>query len=168
MHDYRIRIAAEEDLGMIEEIYNQNPSFLQEHLGQTVIDAAFLLNDQREMKAAGFLSCVVEDPSSHAVIGVIDYKPGTEVYLSLLMLHPSCQRQGCGQKIYHLFEKQMAVQGGQSIRIDVVANSEEGNSSSALPFWTKQGFVPFDETWLEWGQKRSQALVMRKNIACGK
>ena len=46
------------------------------------------------MKAAGFLSCVVEDPSSHAVIGVIDYKPGTEVYLSLLMLHPSCQRQG--------------------------------------------------------------------------
>lgn len=47
-----------------------------------------------------------------------------------------------------------------SIRIDVV-NDYPGN---VVPFWEKLGFVENETITLEWGDKKSKAVVMRKSL----
>ncbi len=47
-----------------------------------------------------------------------------------------------------------------SIRIDVV-NDYPGN---VVPFWERQGFVKNETITLEWGNKKSNAIVMRKRL----
>ena len=47
-----------------------------------------------------------------------------------------------------------------SIRIDVV-NDYPGN---VVPFWEKLGFAGNETITLEWGNKKSNAVVMRKSL----
>lgn len=53
----------------------------------------------------------------------------------------------------------MIEDGKKSIRIDVV-NDYQGN---VVPFWKKQGFSEKETIMLEWRNKKSNAVVMRKN-----
>lgn len=155
-----MRLAAEADADAVLDIYNSNPDFLLHHLGLERVDAAFLRREQEEMRRVGFSSCVLTGAQDGLPVGVLDYRPGDCAYLSLLMLHRAQRGVGLGRACYAFFERYAARQGSRSIRIDVV-DDYEGN---ALPFWERQGFCARERTELLWGEKRSRAVVMSKNL----
>lgn len=157
---YEIREAVESDINAIVRVYNSNDKFLVNHLGMEAVDDKFVFNEMLEMKAIGFLSCVIIEPSTNMVIGVLDYKPDDTVYLSLLMIDSEHQKCGVGRSVYHQFEKKMHQLGKSTIRIDVV-NDYIGNAEE---FWKKQGFISVDKLKLKWGQKQSMAVVMVKSM----
>ena len=158
--DLRMRLAVKADTDAVLDIYNSNPDFLLHHLDLERVDAAFLHREQEEMRQAGFSSCVLSGAQDGLPVGVLDYRPGDCAYLSLLMLHRAQRGVGLGRACYAFFERYAARQGSRSIRIDVV-DDYEGN---ALPFWERQGFCARERTELRWGEKRSRALVMVKNL----
>ena len=112
------------------------------------------------MEKMGFLPCVIEDSPAGDVLGVLDYRPGEEVYLSLLLLDAPRQRQGLGRAVFHQFEKEMARQGSTSIRIDVV----DDHPDHPGPFWERLGFRAVGRVQLAWGKKTSSAVVMKKYL----
>ena len=142
-------------------IYNSNPNFLLHHLGQEHISLDFIDEERREAALHGFglrLISVQERP-----LGILDYmqRPDGYVYLSLLMLDASAQRQGLGRRAYHAFETLVRSRGATRIRIDVI-NDYEPN---LIPFWQKLGFIGTRMDNLCWGAKRSQILVMEKQLS---
>ena len=158
MGKFYIRNAEQTDIDQIVDIYNSNSSFLLNHIGKSQIDALFIQNEFTTMRQMGFRSCVILQQENDSVVGVIDYKPGDCVYLSLLMLNSEFQGNGNGRICYQLFEKCMLQSGTQKIRIDVV-NDYPGN---VVPFWEKQNFMVDSFTKLIWGEKCSDAVVMTK------
>lgn len=160
MSKYIIRAVQEKDHKGIIEIYNSNRQFLLHHLGMDFIDEAFVSQEILTMQKAGFCSCVIVDQDSSMVQGVIDYKPGQEVYLSLIMLTAALQGKGVGSMVYSLFETKMTQDNKESIRIDVV-NDYQGN---LVPFWKRHGFEENETVTLDWGNKKSNAVVMRKRL----
>lgn len=160
MPKYIIRIVQENDYKSIAEIYNSNPHFLFHHLGVDFIDEAFVSEEVSTMQKAGFHSCVIVDQESSMVQGVLDYKPNQEVYLSLLMLSASLQGKGMGSDIYSHFEMKMIQDKKTSIRIDVVNDYQD----HLVPFWKRHGFLENENVTLDWGNKKSSAVVMRKNF----
>lgn len=118
----------------------------------------FIRNEAAEMEKLGFCSGVVEDAGGLA--GVLDYRPGQEVYLSLLMLRADRQGRGAGARVYRSFGERMRREGARSIRIDVV----DDYAGSPLPFWENLGFQQEGRAELVWGEKRSAAAVLRKRI----
>ena len=87
-------------------------------------------------------------------------KPNPEVYLSLLMLSANLQGKGVGSHIYLQFEREMIQDGKNSIRIDVVNDYQR----NVVPFWKRQGFLEKENVTLAWGKKKSNAVVMKKNL----
>lgn len=156
MSNHLFRSVQTPDYENIAGIYNSNPAFLRSHLGVDEVDVTFIAEECREMQEAGFASCVIEEAGQ--VIGVLDYRPGAEVYLSLLMLHATRQGNGAGSAVYAAFEEKMRREGASSIRIDVV----NGYSENLVPFWQGKGFSGIEEIMLEWGEKTNRALVMKK------
>lgn len=160
MTDYFFRPLQKDDYEGVAEIYNSNRTFLLNHLGKEKIDAAFIAEESAAMQAVGFLSCVIVDRAGKRICGVLDYRPGEEVYLSLFMLASGLQRKGLGHKIYLEFERQMRRNGSCSVRIDVV-NDYPGH---AVPFWKKPGFIEEEPISLSWHSKTSSAVVMKKRL----
>ena len=160
MTAYTIRGAEPGDCGAITAVYNSGPDFLRAHLGTELVTEPFILAELAQMRALGFRSCVIEDGESGEIQGVLDYRPGGEVYLSLLMLRAELHRSGAGRAVYTGFEEEMRRTGASSIRIDVV----RGHEGDAAPFWRRMGFVPAGEAELCWGQQRSSAVIMRKHL----
>ncbi len=160
MKAYSIRKVTKDDVCTIVEIYNSNEKFLVNHLGYKSVDDRFINNELVDMETAGFLSCVITDVETGNIIGVVDYKPDTTVYLSLIMIDKKYHNRGIGALVYNMFEEDMQRSGKQSIRIDVV-NDYEGN---VVDFWKKQGFIPQEQIKLSWGNKQSNALVMLKAL----
>ena len=153
-----IRTIRPEDYPRAAEIYRSNPRFLLQHLGMDTVDVAFLQKEADSMAEMGFLPCVIQDRAARDLLGVLDYRPGEEVYLSLLLLDLSRQRQGLGRAIYRRFEAEMIRQGSTSIRIDVVDEYPDHPG----PFWERLGFRAVDRVKLTWGKKTSAAVVMKK------
>lgn len=160
MERFFIRELKPTDYRRVLEIYNSNREFLLNHLGAETVEEGFISDEAVTMEKVGFCSCVIVNETTQTVQGVLDYKPDDEVYLSLLMLGEEIQGKGIGKKIYSMFEVQMRKENRTSIRIDVV-NDYEGN---AVLFWKKLGFVENETITLEWGNKKSKAIVMRKRI----
>lgn len=160
MGKYIIRAVQESDYYRIAEIYNSNHSFLIHHLGMDSVDEAFIAQEVLTMCKAGFYSNVIVNQESSVVQGILDYKPEQKVYLSLLMLSADLQGKGEGSDIYSQFEMKMIQDGRDSIRIDVV-NDYQGNVE---PFWKKHGFLEKKDVMLEWGNKKSSAVVMEKSL----
>ncbi len=161
MSNYPFRSVRTPDYENIAGIYNSNPAFLRSHLGMDEVDAAFIAEECREMQEAGFESCVIE--AAGQAIGVLDYRSGAEVYLSLLMLRADRQGKGAGSAVYAAFEEKMRREGASSIRIDVV----NGYSGNLVPFWQGKGFSGIEEIMLDWGKKTNRALVMKKTLGKG-
>ncbi len=158
---YIIRPVTESDVLDITKIYNSNVKFLKNHLGCTVVDEKFIKSEIEQMKLSEFISACIVDFESDKVVGVIDYSIGkTEVYLSVIMIDSSIQGCGLGRSLYSHFESLMKSQAQKVIRIDVV-NDYENNLVS---FWESLGFVCGKEIVLEWGNKKSEAVVMKKDI----
>lgn len=160
MNRYQIRAICIEDYMQVTNIYNSNRSFLQNHLGIELIDKDFIHKEVLEMQSVGFNSDVIVDTNMQKLLGVLDYRNGEEVYLSLFMLTNDLQGKGFGREIYSFFEEQMKQCGSKTIRIDVVNDYTD----NVIPFWRKMGFLECETVILEWGNKRSQAIVMRKTI----
>lgn len=160
MGKYIIRGVQENDYCKIVAIYNSNRTFLLHHLGMEAVTENFVTQEVLTMHKEGFHSCVIVNQETLVVEGVLDYKPNPEVYLSLLMLSADMQGKGEGSNIYLQFEREMIQDGKNSIRIDVV-NDYQGN---AMPFWKRQGFSEKENIMLEWGKKKSNAVVMKKNL----
>ena len=97
MAAYTIRGAEPGDCGAIAAVYNSDPDFLRAHLGTELVTEPFILAELAQMRALGFRSCVIEDGESGEIQGVLDYRPGGEVYLSLLMLRAELHRSGAGR-----------------------------------------------------------------------
>ena len=160
MNSYCIRKVTNDDVCKIVEMYNSNEKFLLNHLGYKSIDDSFINRELVEMETDDFLSCIITDVQTGDIIGVIDYKPDTTVYLSLILIDKKYHRKGIGTLVYRFFEEEMLRSGKQSIRIDVV-NDYDGN---AVDFWKKQDFIPHKQIKLNWGNKQLNALVMLKAL----
>lgn len=160
MKKYFTRNLCDSDYKQVVDIYNSNRQFLLKHLGVEQIDEAFIREEASTMSEVGFKSCVIVDIDSQLVQGVIDYKQDKEVYLSLFMLSADLQGKGIGTDIYSCFEQEMKRGKSDSIRIDVV-NDYNGN---VVPFWEKNGYIKHDNITIEWGKKKSNAVVMRKTL----
>ena len=160
MEPFTIRKASADDLEDMLRIYNSNPDFLRHHLAESEVDSAFLAEEIASIQEAGFCSCILSDAATEKNIGVLDYKEGPVVYLSLFMLDASSQGHGIGTQFWHFFEKRMRNKGYHTIRLDVV-DDYEGN---VKPFWEKLGFCGCERISLDWGNKRSSAQVMKKDI----
>ena len=155
MLDYFIRSVQKADYESIVTVYNSNPLFLLNHLGVERIDESFISEESAIMRNSGFYSCVIVDGGNTSVQGVLDYKPGREVYLSLFMLASELQGKGIGHSIYHAFEQQMRRNGSQTIRIDVVNDY----SRHAVPFWKKLGYTEEESLSLTWRNKTRKHLI---------
>ena len=160
MAPYDIRKATADDIKDIVAIYNSNEKFLIHHLGLRAIDDSFIRHEMSEMEALHFLSCVIVDAQTKTLIGVLDYKPDSTVYLSLVMLDARLHGRGIGTLVYHIFEDTMIKEGKKAIRIDVVNDYK----NHAVEFWKKQGFAAQDTICLKWGSKQSNAVVMLKTL----
>ena len=160
MEKFYIRELNKNDYKRVAEIYNSNREFLRNHLGVESVDEAFVSDEAVTMKKVGFRSCVIVNEETQTVQGVLDYKPDDEVYLSLMMLAAESQGKGIGNMIYSLFESQMQQEKRDYIRIDVVNDYTD----NVIPFWEKLGFVGSETITLEWGNKKSNAVVMKKSI----
>lgn len=160
MTKYFIRELQAEDMRQVAAIYNSNRRFLRNHLGADAIDDIFIADEAAAMAEAGFLSCVIVNEDTQALVGVLDHRPGREAYLSLLMLTREAQGRGLGRGIYELYEAEMLSLGCEAIRIDVVCDY----TGNLLPFWQGLGFSACGEVTLKWGGKQSRAAVMRKRI----
>lgn len=160
MEKFYIRELNKNDYKRVAEIYNSNREFLRNHLGVESVDEAFVSDEAVTMKKVGFHSCVIVNEETQTVQGVLDYKPDDEVYLSLMMLAAESQGKGIGNMIYSLFESKMQQEKRDYIRIDVVNDYTD----NVIPFWEKLGFVGNETITLEWGNKKSNAVVMKKSI----
>ena len=129
MAQFEIRRALPQDVQRITEIYNSNTEFLLHHLGRERVDRHFIAREMEEMRRVGFLSCVLVERESGRCVGVLDYRPGACVYLSLLMLDAALRGKGFGTACYGCLEETVRRQGASSVRIDVV----EGYPGSAAP-----------------------------------
>jgi len=157
---YFIRPMCKDDYLQVAEVYNSNGRFLAEHLGMERVDERFVAKESLKMKRVGFTSCVIEAGEDCRVRGILEYRPGKEAYLSLLMLASDLHGRGMGRDIYARFEARLLPAGCETVRIDVVRDYP-GN---AAPFWQKLGFVECETVKLEWGEKHSDAVVMRKTL----
>lgn len=157
---YMIRDVQKEDYKTIVEIYSSNPRFLVHHLGMECIDESFIKQEVANMKKYHFIPSVIIYTESKSTCGILDYKPGEEVYLSLLMLKADMQGRGLGSDIYSYFEAEMFQEGSKCIRIDVVKDYDD----NVISFWEKQGFLECENIILEWGNKKSNAVTMRKEL----
>lgn len=160
MEQIAIRRMEPGDYPRVIEVYHSNPQFLRRHLDMDAVDAAFLREEASSMEQMGFLSSVIVDREDQMVQGILEYKPGREVYLSLFMLVRAWQGRGKGREIYFRFEQEMRRQGSTSIRIDVVQDYPD----HVGPFWEGLGFRAADTVRLSWGEKTSRAVVMRKPL----
>ena len=160
MSEYFMRVIQPGDYKRVAEIYNSNYLFLRNHLGVEAIDEGFIEEEVLTMRRIGFCSCVIVSKEEKTVQGILDYRPGKEVYLSLLMLTAQLQGKGLGRRIYDSFEKSMKQSGSSSIRIDVL-DHDPGNLVS---YWKMLGFSGNETVTLKWGRKISRAVVMRKKI----
>lgn len=162
MAQFEIRRALPQDVQRITEIYNSNTEFLLHHLGRERVDRHFIAREMEEMRRVGFLSCVLVERESGRCVGVLDYRSGACVYLSLLMLDAALRGKGFGTACYGCLEETVRRQGVSSVRIDVV----EGYPGSAAPFWEKRGFVRTGSAKLAWDGCSAEAAVMVKQLAC--
>lgn len=153
-------LAGEADIADIAAIYNSNPVFLEAHLGVNAVSDAFIRAELAEMRRADFVSLLIFDEGG-ALLGLCDYRPGKETYLSLLILAKGCKGRGLGREIYRRLEERFQSLGALSVRIDVAADYGE----SPLGFWEKQGFAARGRTLLTWQGKRISALTMEKQFA---
>ena len=160
MNSYTIREVHDEDIEKIDSIYNSNHKFLVNHLGMNIVDNHFIHQEILDMTSNNFLSCVIVNELSDEIIGIIDYQVDNTVYLSLLMIHSNYQKNKIAQMIYKKFESNMSKLGKSTIRIDVI-NDYPNN---VIWFWEKQGFVQQNEVALNWGNKKSSAVVMLKSL----
>lgn len=161
MKKYIIRDIRIDDYKQVVAVYNSNRHFLLNHLGVESVDKAFVSREVSTMHNTGFSSCVIVNREKQEVQGVLDYKSGNkEVYLSLLMLAINSQRKGMGRNVYSYFESKMMQLDSTSIRIDVVNDYDD----NVVPFWKSLGFLECETLTLEWGNKKSKAIVMRKNL----
>lgn len=161
---YGIRRISIEDFGAVAEIYNSNKDFLIHHLGISKVDQAFVEKEVQTMTDLGFLSCVIFDVRTFEICGLIDYKIGSEVYLSLLMLKKSFQKKGIGQEVFSFWESELTGEEISHIRIDVVHDHVD----HSITFWEKMGFNKFEEIELAWGEKKNRAIVMKKYVGAKK
>lgn len=160
MTKYYIRKINTNDYWDVVAIYNSNRQFLLNHLGCSCIDESFIAEEVLAMSDMGFNSCVIVNRENQAVQGVLEYKVGEETYLSLLILAADLQGQGVGRDVYACFESEILQSQSNLIRIDVVNDYLE----NAVPFWKGLGFLECETVTLDWGNKKSKAIVMRKNI----
>lgn len=122
------------------------------------VDADFISKEVQTMRKVGFRSAVAEE--NGLLRAVLDYRPGKETYLSLIMLPHDLQGKGMGRDIYACFEAQMKEAGCSVVRMDVVNDYPQ----QLIPFWKKLGFEENENVTLEWGNKVSRAVVMRKQL----
>ncbi len=158
---YTIRNISEKDISNIVKVYNSNKKFLNTHLGCSEIDENFIRTEIEQMKLLNFITAGIVDFESDEVVGIIDYKLGeVEAYLSIIMIDSSLQGRGLGKSLINHFESLMKAQKQKIIRIDVV-NDYENNLVS---YWKSLGFNTVKEIELEWANKKSKAVVMKKDI----
>ena len=160
MTKYDIRKLNPNDYRDVVAVYNTNQRFLLNHLGCNCIDESFITEEVLAMSDMGFHSCAIVNRETQAVQGVLEYKAGEETYLSLLMLAADIQGRGVGRAVYAYFESEILQSQSNSIRIDVVNDYQQ----NAVPFWRGLGFLECETVTLNWGNKKSSAVVMRKNI----
>ena len=160
MDQYLIRDIYIDDYKQVTDIYNSNRQFLQEHLGAELIDEEFVSEEVLSMSKMGFHSCVIVDREKQMVQGILDYRFDKEVYLSLFMLTAVLQGKGNGHDIYACFESAMLRRGCDTIRIDVVKDCR----GEVFSFWKSLGFLECENVVLQWGEKKREAVIMRKKI----
>ncbi len=157
---FRVELVEDKDSNEIIQVYNSNEKFLINHMDTKKITVEWINEELKTMKQMGFLCCKIVDINSEKIVGIVDFKIDKETYLSLLMMHNDYKNKGLGRLIYNDLEEYVLSLKSNCIRIDVVV----GYDNSVIEFWTKSGFVEFEDTVLNWTGKDLNAIVMKKNI----
>ncbi len=159
LQDFVLRAARDSDVQEIARIYNGNADFLKTHLSCERVDDSFVREELKEMKNAGFRSCVLVHGQTGEICGIVDYRAGEEAYLSLLMLRSDRRGKGLGKQIYRELEELFRRQGARSIRVEVLLK-ENGSAG----FWKELGFAERELFVMEWQGNRFEAMRMRKDV----
>jgi len=155
---FTLRSASERDLESLIKIYNSHESFLRTHLGVDAVDLEWLKSEFNQMTNSGFQTLVAVN-TKDVIIGLIDYKQGSEIYLSLLMIDSCQQNTGIGRRIYEAFEREYC-HDSKSIRIDLVCNYD----IDVERFWKSNGFEFIENLKLEWNGHDLDAMKMKKYL----
>ncbi len=154
--NYNITVAGAKDGEALAAVYNSNSAFLVNHLGVSAVSAAWVRGEMGEMEASGFSSCKIVEMKSGKTVGLIDFKPGEEAYLSLLMVAGPFKNTGVGTEVFFAFLNFVQSNGGKRIRIDVALHGDE----AAYKFWQGKGFLPEEKVVLTWNGKKTDAVKM--------
>lgn len=157
---YRIETATEQDVEVITAIYNSNPTFLAEHLGQPTVDSQLVREELDEMRQMSFDSAVITDKQLGKIVAYSDFQTKSTVYFSLLLVDGALQDKGRGREIYALLEEYFRKLHCRTVRIDVVY----GYKGNAVGFWEHCGFCRDGEGTVEWHDKSSPASIMKKTL----
>lgn len=157
---YFIDSITSNDYDEIVDLYNTNTDFLEKHLNVSQISRDWLESEINTMKEMNFITCKIIDSISGRIVGVFDYLPDTEAYLSILILHKDCKGKGAGSEFLESLLIYLKSINSLSLRIDVVT----GYNNAVLNFWLKHGFQIFDEIQINWNNKILPAVAMRKNL----
>lgn len=103
--------------------------------------------------------------ADNELIGVLDairdYPQAKEWYLGLLLLEPEQRGHSLGEQVYHAFERWIAQQGAEAVRLTVAEQNER-----AYRFWQRLGFHEIERQPPQmYGAKESIFIVMRGEIA---
>lgn len=158
--EFYIDTIGDKDLNKIVEVYNSNRNFLRNHMDVDSITYEWMVEELDSMKNAGFLSCKIVEKQTDKLIGVLDFKIDEETYLSLLMIHSDYKNKGYGKLVYQALEKHAKSEKSMRIRIDVVTNYDK----TVLDFWSRNGFVKYNDITLNWTGKTLPAVILKKEL----
>ncbi|MFV0341617.1 MAG: GNAT family N-acetyltransferase [Anaerocolumna sp.] len=149
------------DYDEIVDLYNTNIEFLEKHQGIKQISREWFEFETTSMKELNYITCKIIDSVSGKILGIFDYLPDTETYLSIIIFHKDCKGRGIGSEFLEEFFIYLKSIESLSLRVDVVT----GYNDQVLNFWTKHGFQIYDHIQLNWNDTILPAVSMRKYLS---
>ena len=159
MKNFIMKTITEKEYKIVRDIMNSNKRFLQENIGMESVDVEFVKKEALDKEENGFVSELIMEKDG-TVVGFCDYKMGTKMYLSLLMLQKEFQRIGIGSRFYQEFEEELQEKNVKFIRAEVAYSYEE----SATTFFEKMGFERKRPMEIIWNEHTSKVYVYEKKL----
>jgi len=139
-NSFEVGTITPDDFSAVLDVYRQCEDFLA--LGpEPTASMAMVLKDIEISKCEGGVFCGVYSADG-GMIGVVDFVPGNFegaphiAFISLLMIVPSCRKQGIGTTIVELIENQIR----KDAQVTAILSAVQVNNPQALQFWQKNGY----------------------------
>ena len=139
-YSFEVRAITPNDFSAVLDVYRQCEDFLA--LGpERTASMAMVLKDIEISQREGGVFCGVYT-ADRGMIGVADFVPGNFegdphiAFISLLMIVPSCRKQGIGTTIVEQIENEIR----KDAQVTAILSAVQVNNPQALQFWQKNGY----------------------------